>query len=150
LYLSQVKSTLSQQHHRREDVIVTQQQPPYQGDPDRPPAEQQQPPPQYRQVEPRNALGIAALALGLVGVLFGLVPLTGFIAVGLGIVGMILALSNRGRLRRGTATNKKTTWAGLIASVVAIALGIWGIAIVFDAFEDLDEDLQEIEQELDE
>ena len=128
---------------------MTQQQPPYQGDPDRP-AEQQQPPPQYRQVEPRNALGITALILGLIGVLFGLVPFTGFIAVALGITGIILALSNRGRLRRGTATNKKTTWAGLIASVVALALGIWGIAIVFDAFEDLDEDLQEIEEELNE
>lgn len=128
---------------------MTQQQPPYQGDPDRP-AEQQQPPPQYRQVEPRNAFAIAALALGLVGVLFGLVPLTGFIAVGLGIVGVILALSNRGRLRRGTSTARKTTWAGLVISLIAIALGIWGIVIVFDVVEDIDQDLEEIEEELNE
>lgn len=99
-------------------------------------------------VEPRNALGITALALGLVGVLFGLVPFTGFIAVALGLVGVILALSNRGRLRRGTATNRKTTWTGLIASLVAIAIGIWGMTIVFGAVDELDQDLEELEQDL--
>ena len=109
------------------------------------PREDYRPPP----VEPRNAFAIAALALGLVGVLFGLIPLTGFIAVALGIVGVILALSNRGRLRRGTSTARKTTWAGLVISLIAIALGIWGIVIVFDVVEQIDEDLEEIEQELD-
>ena len=104
---------------------------------------------QYRPIEPRNALGIAALALGLVGMLFGLVPVTGFIAVALGIVGVILALSNRGRLRRGTASNRKSTWFGLATSLIAIALGFWGISIVFDTVDELDRDLEELEQELD-
>lgn len=112
-------------------------------------------------IEPRNALGIAALALGLVGVLFGLVPLTGFVAIGAGLVGVTLALANRGRLRRGTATNRKTTWSGLVVSLGAIALGIWGMTIVFGAvdqfdqdmeeiFDDLDRDLQELELDLEE
>ncbi len=61
---------------------------------------------------------------------------------------MILALSNRGRLRRGTATNTKTTWFGLATALVAIALGIWGISIVFDTVDQIDRDLEELEQEL--
>lgn len=99
-------------------------------------------------VEPRNALGIAALICGLVGLLFGIIPLTGFIAVGLGLVGTILALANRGRLKRRNATNGKTTWTGLTASLAAVAMGIWGISIVFSAVDELDRELEQIEQDL--
>jgi len=91
--------------------------------------------------EPRNGLGLASIILGILGLLFGLVPLTGFIAFGLGAVAVILALANRGRLKRGRATNRKTTWAGLITGFLAIALGIVGMVIFFDAVSDLGEDL---------
>lgn len=100
--------------------------------------------------EPRNGLGLAALILGLIGVLFGLVPLTGFIAVGLGLTGLILGFAGIGRLRRGTASNRKTTGFGMAASVAAIALGIWGMTIFFGAVEELDRDLEELESELEE
>ena len=51
--------------------------------------------------ETKNGLAIAALSLGIVGLMFGLIPLTGFIAFGCGAVGLILGLSNMGRLKRG-------------------------------------------------
>lgn len=99
-------------------------------------------------VEPRNGLGIAAISIAVVGVLFGLVPLTGFIAVGAGLVAAILALAARGRIKRGRATNRKTTWAALIVALGSIALGIWGMTIVFGAVEQLDKDFQQFETEM--
>ena len=100
-------------------------------------------------VEPRNGFGMTALIVGLIGILFGLVPLTGFIAVGLGIVGLVLGFAALGRLRRRMATNRKTTWVGLVSSTAAVALGIWGMTIVFGAVDQLERDLGEISEELD-
>ena len=82
--------------------------------------------PTARVSEPRNALGVAALILGIVGLMFGFMPITGFVACGLGVTGLILALAARGRLRRRTATNRKTTIAGGVVSLAAIALGEHG------------------------
>lgn len=92
----------------------------------------------------RNGLGLAAIILGLVGLLFGLVPLTGFIAVILGIVGLSLGIAGIGRVRRRQATNRWTTRLGVVASLAAIALGVWGMTIFFGAVDQLDRDLQEI------
>ncbi|MBP2364500.1 hypothetical protein JOF36_000196 [Pseudonocardia parietis] len=93
---------------------------------------------------PRNGLGIAALCLGVVGLLFGLVPFTGFIAFALGAVGAILGLVGFARARRGTATNLKTAVSGTVLSALAIALGIWGMVIVFTGLNQLAEDLQTV------
>ncbi len=100
-------------------------------------------------VEPKNGFGLTTLIVGLIGILFGLVPITGFVAVGLGIVGLVLGFAALGRLRRRVATNRKTTWIGIVASAVAVALGIWGITIVFSAVDQLDRDLGEISEQLD-
>ncbi|MFP5020979.1 DUF4190 domain-containing protein [Pseudonocardia phyllosphaerae] len=93
---------------------------------------------------PRNGLGIAALCLGIVGILFGMIPFTGFIAFGLGAVGLILGLVGLGRARKKVATNLKTAIAGGILSIIAIALGIWGMVIVFTGLSKLSDDLNNI------
>lgn len=100
------------------------------------------PPPPSALIEPRNGMGIAAIVLGVVGALFGLLPLAGFASIVLGIVGVVLAFAGLVRLRRGSATNRNTTWAGLVASVASIALGVWGLTVVFGAVEQLAEDLE--------
>jgi hypothetical protein len=99
--------------------------------------------------EPRNGLGIGALICGVLGMLFGLIPFTGFIAFALGAVGVILGLSARGRLKRGRADNTKVTWAGVITSVLAIALGIWGMVVVFTAVDQFGQDMEDLSQEFD-
>lgn len=96
------------------------------------------------QAAPRNGLGIAAICLGIVGVLFGMVPLTGFIAFGLGAVGLVLGLVGLSRARKRVATNLKTAVAGAVLSIVAVALGIWGMVILFTGLSDLAEDLGNI------
>lgn len=100
-------------------------------------------------VEPRNGFGLTALIVGLIGILFGLVPLTGFVAVALGIVGLVLGFAALGRLRRRIATNRKTTWVGIVGSAAAVALGIWGMTIVFSAVDQLERDLGDISEQLD-
>lgn len=86
----------------------------------------------------KNGLGLASLILALVGLVFGIIPFTGFICLILGIVGLILGLAGISRVRKNKATNKKTAISGVVVSVLAIALGIWGITIVFGAVDDLD------------
>jgi hypothetical protein len=97
--------------------------------------------PTPRPASPRNGLGLAALILALIGVLFGLVPLTGFIAVALALVAVPLALAGRARVRRGEATNGKSAMTGLVVGLGALALGVWGITIVFGAVDQLADDL---------
>ena len=101
------------------------------------------------QPEPRNGFGITALVLGILAVLFGLIPLTGFIAFGLGAVGLIFGLSNVGRIRRRRATNKGMTWTGGILSALGVVLGIIGMVTVFAAVDQLGDDLEEISRDLD-
>lgn len=109
-----------------------------------PPGYYQQPPPGYYEPQPpspRNGLGLAAIIVGMAGLVFGLVPLTGFIAVILGLTGLALGLAALGRVRRRQATNKWTTRIAVLVSAGAMALGIWGMTMVFGAVEDLDEGL---------
>jgi hypothetical protein len=80
--------------------------------------------------QPRNGLGIAALILGILGLLSSIVvvgALPGLIAVVLGFVGM-------GKAKRGEATNRGVALAGVItgalAVLVAIALVAAGAAFV--------------------
>lgn len=94
-----------------------------------------------------NGLAIAALVLGVVGAVFGLIPLTGFIAIICGVLAIAFGIpawrAARVRGRRAMAI------AGTILGVIALALGVWGTVIVADAASDLDRELDKLEQQLD-
>jgi hypothetical protein len=92
----------------------------------------------------RNGLGIAGLVLGCSGLVVGLVPLFGMGALLLGIVGLVLGLVGVTRARRGVATNIKTAVSGVVACVLAVALGITGLVIVANAVTQLNEDLSSV------
>lgn len=93
---------------------------------------------------PRNGLGIAGLVLGICGLVVGLIPLLGMGAILLGVIGLVLGLVGVTRARRRVATNIKTAVSGVVASVLAIALGITGMVIVANAVTQLGEDLSSI------
>jgi len=95
-------------------------------------------------VAPRNGLGIAGLVLGLCGLVVGLIPLFGIGAILLGIVGLVLGLVGVQRARRRVATNTRTAVSGVVACVLAVALGITGMVIVANAVTQLGEDLSAI------
>ena len=109
-----------------------------------PPAGPVAPAPMAPPTAPRNGLGIAGLVLGLCGLVVGLIPLFGVGAILLGVVGLVLGLVGVTRARLRIATNTKTAVTGVIACVLAIALGITGMVIVANAFTQLDRDLSSI------
>jgi hypothetical protein len=82
------------------------------------------------QQAPRNGLGIAALILGIIGVVVGIIPFFFWVAGILGVIGLILGFVGRGRARRGEATNGTMALWGIITSAVAVVVSI-AILIAF-------------------
>lgn len=93
---------------------------------------------------PRNGFGITALVLALVGLVFGLVPFTGFLALILGMLAVLFGLLGWSRTRKGLATNAKMAMIATVLGVCVTALGIWGISITLSAADKLGKDLQNI------
>jgi hypothetical protein len=93
---------------------------------------------------PSNGFGITALCLGIVSLVFMLVPLTGFIAVILGGLALIFGLLGWGRVRRGVATNKGATVAGTVCGALGLVVGVVGIVIVFQAATQFSDDMERL------
>lgn len=92
-----------------------------------------------------NGLAVAALVLGIIGVVLGLVPILFFLAWILGILALVLGLVARNRAKKTPQVGRKTmaTW-GAVLGAAAIALGVVGVVIVNDVFEDTGEELQDL------
>ncbi|MFE7617525.1 DUF4190 domain-containing protein [Streptomyces sp. NPDC057496] len=95
----------------------------------------------------RNGLGIAALVLGVIGAVSGLIPLLFWLAGVLGVIALVLGLAGRGRTKRGEATNKGVTTFGAALGLVSLILAVVGAVITFkavdDAVNDIDKALSE-------
>ncbi|MFD8572235.1 DUF4190 domain-containing protein [Streptomyces sp. NPDC059639] len=100
----------------------------------------QYPPFQQPQHQPqqaaRNGLGTAALILGIIGALSGVIPLLFWLAGVLGVIALILGLTGRARAKRGEATNKGVALAGAILGLVAMGLAVFGAYTTFKAVGD--------------
>jgi hypothetical protein len=94
--------------------------------------------------QPRNGLGIAALILGICGVVSGIIPFFFWAALICGVIGLILGLVGWGRTRKGTATNTKTALFGTLVSAGAVAMGIWGAVILFQATDQFVKDMNNL------
>lgn len=92
----------------------------------------------------RNGLGISSFVCGIVGTVLGFIPILGVPALALGLTGFGLGLGALRRLRHRWADNKVMTWFGVVLSVVAVALGIVGMVIVFKAANDLNTQLNNL------
>lgn len=111
------------------------QQPQY--DPQQPyGAAPQGPPPPPQSYPARNGLGTAALTLGIIGTVSGLIPFLFWLAGILGLIALILGMSGRGRVKRGEAANKGVTTTGAILGLVALILSVVGMVITFKAVDD--------------
>ncbi|GGZ16547.1 DUF4190 domain-containing protein [Streptomyces poonensis] len=95
----------------------------------------------------RNGLGVAALVLGVIGALSGLIPLFFWLAGILGVLALIFGLVGRGRAKRGQATNKGIATTGAVLGLVSLILSVVGLVItvnaVDDAVDEIDKALQE-------
>ncbi|MFI6513330.1 DUF4190 domain-containing protein [Streptosporangium sp. NPDC050855] len=93
----------------------------------------------------RNGLGIAALVLGIIGVLSGLIPLLFFIAGLLGLLAVIFGFVGRARAGKGGASNGGVALAGAILGLLSLGLATWGMVITVNA---VDEAATQINQAL--
>ncbi|MFG2567662.1 DUF4190 domain-containing protein [Streptomyces sp. NPDC048567] len=89
----------------------------------------------------RNGLGIAALILGLIGAVSGLIPFLFWLAGILGTIALILGLVGRGRAKRGEATNKKMATFGTVLALIALIMSVVGAVITFKAVDNAVNDL---------
>jgi uncharacterized membrane protein len=85
-----------------------------------------------------TGLQVTAIVAGIFGVIFGLIPLTFFLAWTFGLVALIVGIM---AYRRAKEVGRKQGRAGIVMGTVALVLGIIGVVIVADAGEELDDDL---------
>ncbi|MFD3664185.1 DUF4352 domain-containing protein [Streptomyces sp. NPDC058659] len=104
-------------------------------------------PPAAPQQAMRNGLGTAALILGIIGAVSGLIPLLFWLAGTLGLIALILGLVGKGRVKRGEANNKGVTLTGAVLGLVSLILATVGLIItvtaVSDAVEEIDKTIKD-------
>jgi hypothetical protein len=82
---------------------------------------------------PRNGLGTTALVLGILAVLFAMIPIIGMIAWPLSILGLIFGVIGVARLRSGKADNKGVAISGTVLSAIGLILCIVWVAAFSNA-----------------
>jgi amino acid transporter len=89
-----------------------------------------QPPP----TGPKNGLGIAALVIAILGLVFCWTVIGGVV---LGVVAVIIGILGRGRAKRGQATNGGVAIAGVVLGVLAVILSLVFIPIWMGVFSEV-------------
>ncbi|CAM4151409.1 hypothetical protein KIPE111705_42875 [Kibdelosporangium persicum] len=80
----------------------------------------------------RNGFATTALALGIVGVGFGLSVLFGLLATVSGTLAVLFGVIGVVRARRGRATDGGMAAIGVVAGLVAVALGVMSMVSIAD------------------
>ena len=99
----------------------------------------QQPPVTSRVAQAGNGLAVAALVLGLIGLLAGLVPIFFFIAFPCGVLATVFGFAGRRSSIRHDAPRKGMAIWGMVLGIGALILAIVGVAIVDEAVEDFED-----------
>jgi hypothetical protein len=82
------------------------------------------PPTQPYLLKPRNGAGVAALVLGLLGLVLALLVLPAPLGALLGLLAVIFGIIGISRAGRGDATNRGQAVTGLVCGLLALALGV--------------------------
>jgi hypothetical protein len=80
-------------------------------------------------VAPRNGLGIAAIILGIIGAIFGIIPVDVLLGGILGVIGVIVGFLGRGRAMRGEVTNRGIAERGILISISAVAISVFSLFV---------------------
>jgi hypothetical protein len=91
---------------------------------------------------PSRGAAVASLVLGIIGVCIGLIPILGYFAIPMGLIGFILGLAGVHKAKR-TGQGKALPRAGWLLSLIAVGVSIAGIAMFAMAVEELDNDLDD-------
>lgn len=90
--------------------------------------------------EPRNGLGTSGFVLGLIGLVFSFLPVIGVVAWPLVILGLVFSLLGFFRARRGAASNKGLSIAGIVVSVVGLVVCIVWVAALGNGINEVDKE----------
>src|SRR3954463_8737580 len=85
-------------------------------------------------VAPKNGLGIAALVVAIIGLVFCWTVVGGVI---LGVGAVIIGFVSRGRVKRGEATNGGVAIAGIVLGFLAIIVALVFIPIWIGVFNEV-------------
>jgi hypothetical protein len=85
--------------------------------------------PQYQPVaqQPSNGVAVGGMVTGIIGLVFGWVPIVGFI---LGAIAVILSGVGIRNANSKNATGRGMAVAGLVCGILAVIFGIFWIAVV--------------------
>ena len=83
-------------------------------------------------------MGMAAVTIGVIGVIFAMIPSLLWLAGVLGSVGLILGVASRRRARRGEISDGLMALGGIVVSTFAVALSIVGLVIGLPVFGNAD------------
>lgn len=72
----------------------------------------------------QNGLGVAGFVLGLVGLVFSLIPIIEVIAWPMVIVGLVLSAIGMSKAQKGQANNMGLAVAGLVTSIIGLFMVI--------------------------
>lgn len=90
--------------------------------------------------QPSNGLGTTGFVLGLVGLVLSPIPFIGVVAWPLVILGIVFSAVGIARVRAGKATNKGLTIAGLVMSIIGLAVCVVWVFIVNEAVDQVNEE----------
>ena len=102
--------------------------------------------PALQRAEPKNGFGLTSLILGITGVVIGLftIAILYVLPLILGVLGLIFGIIGIRRVSKRQATNGKQAWWGTSLSILAIVLAFIGMAIVNNATNKLQHDLDNL------
>ncbi|RZQ62132.1 DUF4190 domain-containing protein [Amycolatopsis suaedae] len=90
---------------------------------------------------PRNGFGTTGFILGIVGLVTSLIPVVGVVAWPLVILGIIFSALGIARAAKGMATNKGLSIAGVVVSVLGLAVCILWVFVFNAAVDQVDKEL---------
>jgi hypothetical protein len=90
--------------------------------------------------KPSNGLGTAGFVVGLIGLVFSFIPLIGVVAWPLVILGIVFSAVGIAKANKGRASNKGLAIAGLVVSVIGLAICILWAAVWNKAANDVNEE----------
>lgn len=82
---------------------------------------------------PRNGFGTAGFVLGVIALVFSILPGIGLLTIPLAVLGVVFSLVGNDQVQKGTATNRGLTIAGLVTSLIAAAIALAWLAFVANA-----------------
>ncbi|MBT2445092.1 DUF4190 and DUF4352 domain-containing protein [Streptomyces sp. ISL-36] len=91
----------------------------------------------------RNGLGVAALVVGIVGLVFGIIPFLFWLGGILGVLALIFGIIGHGRARKGEATNKGAALTGIILGAVTIVVSLVWLIVIVTAVKDVANDMED-------